>query len=222
MILFLDIEHPKALEDSAYRTERRGTMEKRRSLFEEVSGEPCRVCHYSEFRQADLRSPEVSALVTSGNRSLWEEYDLDRDFAEFRRALDSDAKPVLGICGGHQLMGMLLGGESAPMRTLRAGEPDPHPEYAPGFFKEWGYATVETSPDPLFAGLEQPIVVTQWHFWHLVRLPASLQVIARNQECPIQAVRHRERPVYGVQFHPEFHDQEHPDGRRVLENFFSM
>jgi GMP synthase-like glutamine amidotransferase len=222
VILFLDIEHPKALADGAYRSERRETMEQRRRVFQELSAEPCRICHYSEFRREDLRSPDISSLVTSGNRSLWEDYVLAEDFAEFRGALEETAKPVLGICGGHQLIGMLLGGESAPLRRLAEAETDPYPQYAPGYLKEWGYYEVEFSPDPLFAGFAGSIVVTERHFWHLVRLPESLRVIARNRNCPVQAIRHVTKLTYGVQFHPEFHDAKHPDGRRVLENFFSL
>jgi len=222
VILFFDIEHPKALADRTYGSERRGTMEQRRRLFQELSGEPCRVCHYSEFRKEDLRSPDVSSLVTSGNRSLWEDYKLAEEFAEFRGALEETSKPVLGICGGHQLIGMLLGGESAPFRPLAEGEADPYPEYAPGYFKEWGFYAVEFSPDPLFTGFNGPITVTERHFWHLVLLPESLRAIARNRNCPVQAMRHVTKPIYGVQFHPEFHDAEHPDGARLLENFFSL
>jgi GMP synthase (glutamine-hydrolysing) len=222
MVIFLDIEHPKALEDESYRSERRGTMEQRRSLFQELSGEPCRICHYSEFRKEDLRSSDVSALVTSGNRSLWEDYKIAADFAEFHGALGETNKPVLGICGGHQLIGMLLGGESGPLRRLAEGEADPHPEYASGYFKEWDYFDIEFSPDPLFAGFKDSILVTQRHFWHLVRVPQALRVIARNHNSPVQAIRHVTKTIYGVQFHPEFHDANHPDGGRLLQNFFSL
>jgi len=223
MIIFLDIEHPKALEDPSYRTERAQTMEQRRSLFEELAGETCVIRHYSAFHEDDLSRPEVNALVTSGNRSLWDEYDLESDFACFKQAILETRKPVLGICGGHQLIGMLLGGEASPLRKLEPHETDIHPEYAPGFLKEWGYSEVGfTAEDRLFAGFTRPLVVQQRHFWHLSGLPASLVSIAQNQNCPVQALRHRERPLYGVQFHPEFHDPEHLDGRRLLQNFFSL
>ena len=222
MILFLDLEHPKELAEGALRVERKESMERRRLLFQELSGEPCRTCHYSEFRREELRSPDISSLVTSGNRSLWEDYNIAEDFAEFRGAIEEASKPVLGICGGHQLIAMLLGGESAPIRRLAAGEADIHPEYAPGFLKEWNYYEVEFSPDPLFAGLRGRIVVNEAHFWHLVRMPESLRVIARNRNCPVQAMRQAGKLIYGVQFHPEVNDPEHPDGRRVLENFFSL
>jgi len=60
------------------------------------------------------------------------------------------------------------------------------------------------------------------HFWHLTQLPDSLTAIASNDYCAVQALRNRERLVYGVQFHPEFYDAQHTDGRRLLQNFFSL
>jgi GMP synthase (glutamine-hydrolysing) len=222
MPLFLDLEHPKTLADAAYRAQRRESMEQRRRMFEELSGEPCRIRRYSEFRREDLRSSDFSSLVTSGNRTRWEDYSFEEDFAEFRAALEETSKPMLGICAGHQLIGVLLGGKCERFRRIAEGEPDPYPQFAPGYFKEWGFYDVEISPDPLFAGFTGRIVVTQRHFWHLVQLPESLRAIARNRNCPVQAVRHVTKRIYGVQFHPELYDGEHPDGRRVLENFFSL
>ena len=223
MIIFLDIEHPKALEDAAYRAERAETMARRARIFQGLSGEPCVVRHFSEFRKDEALRAGVKALVTSGNRSLWEDYDLESDFAEFKQLLLETRKPVLGICGGHQLIGLLLGGQAEPLRRLVEGEDDSHPQIAPGFFKEWGFYPVEFAPgERLFAGFEQPVAVKQMHFWHLTRLPDSFQVIAYNRNCPVQAMRLKERPVYGVQFHPEFYDAGHPDGQRILENFFAL
>jgi len=179
--------------------------------------------HYAEFRSGELHQAQISALVTSGNRSLWADYDLESDFREFKTSIEETTKPVLGICGGHQLIGLLLGGSAEPLRALKAEELDVHPDYAPGFLKEWGYYKVECAPgEPLFAGFQGSLLVKQMHFWHLTSLPDSLVSIAWNPTCPVQALRHRERPVYGVQFHPEFYDEEHGDGRELLKNFFSL
>jgi len=223
VILFLDIEHPSALEDAAYRSERVVTMEQRRRRFESLSGEPCIIRHYSDFRASELASREISALVTSGNRALWENYHIEADFREFKQAIGQTDKPVLGICGGHQLIGLLLGATAEPLRRLHPEESDIHPDYAPGNLKEWGYYEVEVgTEDPLFAGFDGRLLVKQAHFWHLTSLPQYLISIARNDNCPVQAMRHRDQPIYGVQFHPEFYDDEHIDGRLLLENFFSL
>jgi hypothetical protein len=60
VILFLDIEHPSALEDEAYRADRARTMEERRRRFE-LSRQPCAIRHYSEFRAGDLLDPSHRA-----------------------------------------------------------------------------------------------------------------------------------------------------------------
>jgi hypothetical protein len=98
------------------------------------------------------------------------------------------AKPVLGICGGHQLIGMLLGDCRQQRPTLFDGR----------------------------------LVVKQAHFWQLVSLPDCLYSIARNDNCPRASVAppryvHLRRSVP-----PEFQDEDHTDGRRLLETFFSL
>jgi GMP synthase (glutamine-hydrolysing) len=50
----------------------------------------------------------------------------------------------------------------------------------------------------------------------------GFKATASNETCPIQAMQHEEKPLFGVQFHPELFDQEHPDGRQVLENFLNL
>jgi GMP synthase-like glutamine amidotransferase len=198
-------------------------MAMRQALFSELSGERCETRHYSEFRFEELEAADVSALVTSGNRSLWEDYDIPADFRQFQAAIETTKKPVLGICGGHQLISLLSGGNARSLRRLNEDETDIRPEYAPGYLKEWGYYHIAyDAGDPLFRGLPSPMLVTQHHFWEVGVLPADFRSIASNENCAVQAMRHTQRPIYGVQFHPEFHDAGHPDGRKLLMNFFAL
>jgi GMP synthase (glutamine-hydrolysing) len=89
--------------------------------------------------------------------------------------------------------------------------------------KEWGAYPVRISgDDPLFAGLGDSVVVEQRHFWELKALPAGFVQLATSDACPIQAIRHRSRPLYGVQFHPERYSERHPGGRTILSNFFEL
>jgi len=53
-------------------------------------------------------------------------------------------------------------------------------------------------------------------------LPNGFRKTAANETCQIQAMQEKGRRVYGVQFHPELFDEEHPEGRRVVENFLSL
>jgi GMP synthase (glutamine-hydrolysing) len=89
--------------------------------------------------------------------------------------------------------------------------------------KEWGPFPVRiTASDPLFAGLDTTVVVEQRHFWELKTVPAGFVRLAGSDACPIQAIRHESRPLYGVHFHPELYSERHPDGRVILLNFFGL
>ena len=53
-------------------------------------------------------------------------------------------------------------------------------------------------------------------------LPKNFKRTAWNETCPIQAMEHTGRPLFGVQFHPELFDDEHPNGRQILKNFLEI
>jgi GMP synthase (glutamine-hydrolysing) len=54
------------------------------------------------------------------------------------------------------------------------------------------------------------------------QLPLGFRRTASNETCSIQAIEHSDRPVFGVQFHPELFDGEHPDGQKILDNFLAI
>ncbi|MFH1708894.1 MAG: gamma-glutamyl-gamma-aminobutyrate hydrolase family protein [Planctomycetota bacterium] len=139
--------------------------------------------------------------------------------AAIREALPAQ----LGICGGHQIIAHYHGGTLGPMRALAPGAPDLFPEYHPGQFKEKGMFPVDiVCADPLFAGLSLPCFVSESHYWEVRDAGPGLEVIARNGNAAVQAYRHRTRPIYGVQFHPERSSEAYPAGRTILLNFFRL
>jgi GMP synthase (glutamine-hydrolysing) len=108
--------------------------------------------------------------------------------------------PILGICYGEQLLVEHFGGRVEP-----ASE------------REYGRAELElTGPDELFEGIESPTVVWMSHGDRVAELPESFRVLGTSENSPFAAIRHRERPIYGLQFHPEVAHTER--GQRVLEN----
>jgi GMP synthase (glutamine-hydrolysing) len=114
-----------------------------------------------------------------------------------------DVAPVLGICYGMQLIAHLEGGG-----VTRAGR------------REYGRAEVEViNPDELFAGFGLGECVTVWasHGDHVEVPPPNYEVTARSENAPVAAFRHRTRPIYGVQFHPEV--QHTPRGSDIIANF---
>src|SRR5690606_19084717 len=114
--------------------------------------------------------------------------------------------PILGVCLGHQAIAQAFGG-----RIVRA------PQVMHGKVSE-----IEHADDHLFRGVPSPFPATRYH--SLVAEPASLpgclEVTARTRDGVIMAVRHRELPIHGVQFHPESIETRH--GHRLLENFLAL
>jgi anthranilate synthase/aminodeoxychorismate synthase-like glutamine amidotransferase len=113
--------------------------------------------------------------------------------------------PTLGVCLGHQAIGEAYGG-----RVVRAAR------------AVHGKASrVTHDGSDLFAGVPNPLEVGRYHSLIVERetLPPELQVSATAEDDPaeIHALRHREHPVWGVQFHPE--SVLTPHGKRILKNF---
>ncbi|GGF40278.1 aminodeoxychorismate/anthranilate synthase component II [Aliidongia dinghuensis] len=116
------------------------------------------------------------------------------------------ALPVLGVCLGHQAIGEAFGG-----RVVRAPEPM-HGKLSP----------VTHDGSGLFLGLPNPITVTRYHSLIVERssLPATLRITAETADGLIMGLEHVERPIHGVQFHPESIASE--AGKPLLANFLAL
>jgi len=118
--------------------------------------------------------------------------------------------PTLGVCLGHQSMGEAFGGRTVRARRIMHGKTGP----------------VRHGGVGILAGIPSPFQVARYH--SLVTdasvLPAVLEPIAwsadPSDEGEIQAMRHREYPLWGVQFHPESLFSEH--GKTLLANFMAL
>jgi GMP synthase (glutamine-hydrolysing) len=226
MICYVDLEHPELgpsmLSEGPEATRRKADLLTFKARFERLSGTPCLLLHFTRVDRALLDRLGVRAVMVSGHSTLIDTYDR-RSLAPLLEIIRETSEPVLGLCGGHQLIGLAYGETPAPMGQLTAGEIDPKPDLAPGMRKEWGPSRVRISGrDPLFDGLGETIVVEQRHFWELKSVPAGFVRLAGSEACAVQAMRHASRPLYGVQFHPERYSELHPDGRTILANFFRL
>ena len=117
--------------------------------------------------------------------------------------------PILGVCLGHQAIGEAYGG-----RVIRAPRGVMHGKTS----------RIRHQSTGLFMGVPNPLEVMRYHSLVVEQgsLPAQLEVTASAVDDPteIHALRHREHPVHGVQFHPESIGT--PEGRRLLENFLRI
>lgn len=162
-------------------------------------------------------------IVLSGSSSPWNAYNVDM-LRKFYKVLVNVDKPVLGICGGHQLIAIAYGGTVDHMRKAKPGEPTGKKgTWSEGLYCERGWMEVEIlERDPLFKGLPETIIVDEGHFDEVKKPPKDFKIIATNRNCRVQAMRHKSKPVYGVQFHPNIFDEKHPHGKTVLKNFFKI
>jgi anthranilate synthase component II len=116
--------------------------------------------------------------------------------------------PTLGVCLGHQAIGEAYGGKVVRARTLMHGKT----------------SRVSHDGSGIFKNLPNPLEVMRYHSLVIESqsLPDDLEVVARAQDDPteIHAVKHREHPVWGVQFHPESILTQ--NGKEILRNFLSL
>ncbi|MCR4437056.1 MAG: aminodeoxychorismate/anthranilate synthase component II [Clostridiales bacterium] len=115
--------------------------------------------------------------------------------------------PILGVCLGHQAIGEAYGGKIVHAKELMHGKS----------------SEVEIDREcQLFASLPGRIRVGRYHSLIVEKscLPSVLRVTARTDDGEIMGLKHKEYPVFGIQFHPE--SILTPDGKKILENFLSL
>ena len=198
-----------------------GNWHHQRLVLEETSGDHCLMVHYKQLSLGMLEKLQPRAIVYSGTGTPFEDYDVRRTRC-YRQVVLESPIAQLGICGGHQLAAEIFGCKVGLMRKIRPGEADYNPKYHPGEYKEWGvFPVTVTRKDPLFAGLGKTIHVQQFHRSEVQQPGRDLMILAKSSACRIQAFRHRYKPFYGVQFHPEEATEAYPDGFQILRNFFA-
>ncbi len=114
--------------------------------------------------------------------------------------------PILGVCLGHQAIGQAFGGEVVRAGAIMHGKVDQ--------IRHRGLGVFETLPDPTPATRYHSLVVER------ASLPDCLEITAETADGTIMGLRHRARPIHGVQFHPE--SIRSPDGARLLGNFLRL
>ena len=159
---------------------------------------------YCEIHPHSLTLDEVQAwkpagVILSGGPSSV----LDPDAPGLAPEILELGVPILGICYGLQLLAHRLGGQVEPASD-----------------REYGRALLEIGGGhPLFANLEAGSQRRVWmsHGDRVVRLPPGFEVLATSESSPSAAVAHTEKPIFGLQFHPEVVHTE--GGEQILANF---
>ena len=218
MICLASLEHESWLEQPETRTSHLAHCMDVKLKVEAMTGQPCLVLRYWDVTPARLQALGIAVLLISGNATGWEHYEQD-GLAGLQEVIRRAELPILGFCGGLQLMAVTHGATVAPMRRLRSGEPDVTDLSAPGYLKEWGFMPVDVgAADPVFGGLGASPVFLEAHHCEVKEIPPGFQVLASSKDCAIQALKQNGKPVYGVQFHPESYTERSNDQRNPLVN----
>ncbi len=145
----------------------------------------------------EIMSKEPDGIILSGGPTL----ERAGNCMAYVKEIDL---PILGICLGHQAMAQAYGGE---VKTGAAG----------------GYAAVEIEvieENDILKGIGPRTKVWASHADEVRSLPPDFIRLARSQICEIEAMKHKTKPLYGVQWHPEVSHTER--GNDLLRNFFEV
>ncbi len=169
-------------------------------------GADLRVVRNDEVTVDEVRAMDPERIVISPGPCTPAEAGIS---VELVRAL-GPSRPLLGVCLGHQAIGEAFGGRTVRARRLMHGKTAPVRHDGSGLFRE----------------IPSPFTVARYHslITDADALPDELEPVAWSEdpaeEGEIQGMRHREHPIWGVQFHPESHFSE--AGPALLENFLEL
>jgi GMP synthase-like glutamine amidotransferase len=149
---------------------------------------------------------EPDLVFLSGSEHLLSRPTTKQAFQGEIDLVKNPAFPILGICFGHQLIGIAYGTEMSDMGLMvRRFEP----------------VTV-LDHHQIFDGLPSIITVAESHRQTLNEVPEGFLRLAFSASSNIEAICHESMPVYGLQFHPERSDEEHPHGRAIIRNLLNL
>lgn len=114
--------------------------------------------------------------------------------------------PVLGVCLGHQVIGHTFGAKVVKNHEIMHGKTSP----------------IEHSGSGIFSNCKNPLLVTRYHSLIVQKdtLPNFLRITANTKDGTIMGLEHKEKPIFGVQFHPESIASE--QGKQLIANFIEI
>ena len=144
----------------------------------------------------------ISGIIISGGRgNPFEPLNLTSNFI----ALMNFAVPTLGFCLGHEIIAVANRGRIKKL-----------PEY----FVKKEKITITKTDDPIFDGLKSnELYLKRRHHFHISELPSNFESLAESAITPNEIIKHREKPIYGFQTHPEVSGSE---GMLIIKNFLKM
>lgn len=171
-------------------------------LKETASGEDIKVIRNDEMSIDEIKSLKPSHLILSPGPGR----PSDAGICEAVIPNLMDAVPILGVCLGHQAICETFGAKITYAKVLMHGKK----------------SIISLAEDKIFEGIPKKIPVARYHSLAADKstMPDCLNILATADDGEIMAVKHKDYPVYGFQFHPE--SVLTPDGKQMLKNYLNI
>jgi GMP synthase (glutamine-hydrolysing) len=163
-----------------------------------------------DYKEPDLYDRVVGSgpdlVILTGSSALLSKLRTRELFQPEMNLVRKARFPILGICYGHQIIGSAFGTAMRDLDQMLRG-----------------YEKVSVvRKHPLFDGLPSELVVAESHRQELTKVPDEFQHLAQSTTSHVEAIVHRSRPIYGVQFHPERSNDDHPHGGIIIQNLLKQ
>jgi GMP synthase-like glutamine amidotransferase len=174
----------------------------------------CKTVPYTKIQSDYQIDTDISAVVVSGSEARITKPDDKAKFGSVMRLIENCNVPLLGVCFGHQLLCSTFGAETAALKNP--------------VIDRFEHVRIIQTGD-IFSRFKsgQNVMFAQWHNDYVVKASldaAGFTLLADSPSCEVEAIKHKGKLFFGVQFHPEcitIGDETHSEGHRIFDNFYS-
>ncbi len=190
-----------------------GWIEQLKKAIFEIDLVDIKVIHHSEISQSVISEFKPDLVIPYGRVTHhWTIEEITESYSKELEFLENTTITTLGICAGFELMAIAHGASIGKMVE------DDNDDVL-----ESGYVDQKIlKNNSLFDGLGETFNCRELHREEVKNIPKKFDLLASSKMCKIQAIKHRDKEMYGIQFHPEWYNEEFMDGRVILENFLEL
>jgi GMP synthase (glutamine-hydrolysing) len=157
----------------------------------------------------DFDVNDFDAIILTGSSSRVVKGEYFDGYMKFLKMVTKENIAVFGICYGHEILAKIFGGKVGEAGRFIKKRYDKEPE-----------VIHILDEDNIFSGMGTEIKVAESHYDQVLKEEldkAGFKILANSDDCEVEAIKHKEKTIYGTQFHPERSSEV---GRKIMENFY--
>lgn len=204
---------------------------KDKEVIERAVKDSCLIVPYQRFTIELVEETKPKAIIMSGMAPDLQTFNKE-EFKDINNVIHKKDIPFLCICGSHQLLAELYDKNIEEVEKVYCypiGRNDKNysgprftGEKAEYFRAEGFYQIYKEADDPIFCGLNEEMYMRCSHYCEVKKLPQDFIRLASSKHSEIEAMKHKGKLIYGVQFHPEKYEEPYKDGEKLLQNFANI